>query len=83
MVTIGISIVFADLMLWAFGGNFYQIQTPVWLRGPIELPFVTAVKSSGEAVYLSYPIVRLVDLRRLRRDRRLRCGSCSTAPASA
>ena len=28
MVTIGLSIVFADLMLWAFGGNFYQIQTP-------------------------------------------------------
>src|SRR5215831_7584370 len=26
MVTIGLSIVFADLMLWAFGGDFYQIQ---------------------------------------------------------
>ena len=60
MVTIGLSIVFADLMLWVFGGDFYQIQTPAWLVGPIELPFVTAVKSSGEAVYLQYPIVRLV-----------------------
>ena len=60
MVTIGLSIVFADLMLWAFGGDFYQIQTPSWLVGPIELPFVTAVKSSGEAVYLQYPSVRLV-----------------------
>src|SRR6202008_3673118 len=60
MVTIGLSIVFADLMLWAFGGDFYQIQTPHWLIGPIELPFVTAVKSSGEAVYLQYPLVRLV-----------------------
>src|SRR4029077_17856533 len=39
MVTIGLSIVFADLMLWAFGGDFYQIQTPSWLIGPIELPF--------------------------------------------
>jgi branched-chain amino acid transport system permease protein len=58
MVTIGLSIVFADLMLWAFGGDFYQIQTP--LVGPIQLPFVTAVKSSGEAVYLQYPMVRLV-----------------------
>ena len=28
MVTIGLSIVFADLMLWVFGGDFYQIQTP-------------------------------------------------------
>lgn len=62
MVTIGLSIVFADLMLWAFGGDFYQIQTPHALVGPVELPFVTAVKSSGEAVYLQYPMVRLVIL---------------------
>jgi branched-chain amino acid transport system permease protein len=60
MVTIGLSIVFADLMLWACGGDFYQIQTPNWLIGPVELPLVTAVKSSGEAVYLRYPLVRLV-----------------------
>src|SRR5260221_430264 len=62
MVRIGLSFVFADLMLWAFGGDFYQIQTPHALVGPIELPFVTAVKSSGEAVYLQYPMVRLVIL---------------------
>jgi branched-chain amino acid transport system permease protein len=60
MVTIGLSIVFADLMLWVFGGDFYQIQTPGWLVGPVELPLVTAVRSSGEAVYLRYPMVRLV-----------------------
>src|ERR1044071_674280 len=60
MVTIGLSIVFADVMLWVFGGDFYQIQTPNWLVGPVELPLVTAVKSSGEAVYLRYPMVRLV-----------------------
>ena len=60
MVTIGLSIVFADLMLWAFGGDFYQIQTPNWLVGPIQLPLITAVKSSGDPVYLSYPLVRLV-----------------------
>ncbi|PSO14937.1 branched-chain amino acid ABC transporter permease [Bradyrhizobium sp. MOS003] len=60
MVTIGLSIVFADLMLWACGGDFYQIQTPNWLIGPIELPLVTAIKSSGEPVYLRYPMVRLV-----------------------
>ncbi|WP_245328883.1 branched-chain amino acid ABC transporter permease, partial [Bradyrhizobium centrolobii] len=55
MVTIGLSIVFADLMLWACGGDFYQIQTPNWLIGPVELPLITAVKSSGEPVYLRYP----------------------------
>jgi len=60
MVTIGLSIVFADLMLWTFGGDYYQIQTPAWLFGPVEMPLVTAVRSSGEAVYLQYPMVRLV-----------------------
>ncbi|PJG56297.1 ABC transporter ATP-binding protein [Bradyrhizobium forestalis] len=60
MVTIGLSIVFADLMLWACGGDFYQIQTPGWLIGPVDLPLITAVKSSGEPVYLRYPLVRLV-----------------------
>jgi branched-chain amino acid transport system permease protein len=60
MVTIGLSIVFADLMLWVFGGDFYQIQTPSWLIGPIQLPLLTAIKSSGEPVYLQYPLVRLV-----------------------
>ncbi|WP_038965990.1 branched-chain amino acid ABC transporter permease [Bradyrhizobium diazoefficiens] len=60
MVTIGLSIVFADLMLWACGGDFYQIQTPSWLIGPVDLPLITAGKSSGEPVYLRYPVVRLV-----------------------
>lgn len=60
MVTIGLSIVFADLMLWACGGDFYQIQTPTWLIGPIDLPLITAMKSSSEPVYLRYPLVRLV-----------------------
>jgi branched-chain amino acid transport system permease protein len=62
MVTIGLSIVFADLMLWAFGGDFYQIQTPSWLIGPVQLPLITAVRSSGDPIYLQYPLVRLVIL---------------------
>ncbi len=62
LVTIGISIVLADLMLWIWGGSFYQILAPDWLSGPMELPLVTAVKRSGEPVYLTYPIVRLVIL---------------------
>jgi len=62
LVTIGISIVVADLMLWIWGGDFYQILPPEWLNGPIVLPFITAVKSNGDIVYLKYPIVRLVIL---------------------
>ena len=59
LVTIGISIVLADIMLWIWGGNFYQIPSPDWLSGPIRMPLVTAVKSNGEAVFLTYPVVRL------------------------
>ena len=62
LVTIGISIVLADIMLWIWGGDFYQILSPDWLSGPVQLPLITAVKSSGQAVYLKYPIVRLVIL---------------------
>jgi len=35
---------------------------PAWLGGPVEVPLVTAMRSSGELVYLSYPLVRLVIL---------------------
>jgi branched-chain amino acid transport system permease protein len=59
MVTIGISIVLADLMLWIWGGDYYQILAPGWLSGPVETPLVSAVKSNGELVYLKYPAVRL------------------------
>lgn len=60
LVTIGLSIVFADLMLWGFGGDFFNISPPDWLSGPIETFFVTAQKSSGDLVYMKYPMVRIV-----------------------
>ena len=60
LVTIAISIILADLMLWVWGGDFYQVPMPSWLSGPVQLPLVTAVRSSGELVYLQYPLVRLV-----------------------
>ncbi|MEM7775414.1 MAG: branched-chain amino acid ABC transporter permease [Pseudomonadota bacterium] len=62
LVTIGIAIVLADLMLWIWGGDFYQILTPQALSGPIQLPIISAVRSNGDAVYLKYPVVRLVIL---------------------
>lgn len=60
LVTLGISIVVADLMLWGFGGDFYNISPPSWLSGPMTTFFVTAVRSSGEPVYMTYPLVRIV-----------------------
>ena len=60
LVTIAISIILADIMLWVWGGDFYQVPMPSWLGGPVQLPLITAVRSSGEVVYLQYPLVRLV-----------------------
>ena len=60
LVTIGISIVLADVMLWIFGGDFYQIQTPDMLFGAVRLPIVVGRTSSGAAVLMTYPRVRLV-----------------------
>lgn len=61
LVTIGLSIVFADLMLWAFGGDFFNITPPPWLSGPVETFFVTGVKrSTEELIFMKYPMVRLV-----------------------
>ena len=60
LVTIGISIVLADLMLWGFGGDFYNIQTPPWLTGPIDTFLATGLNRRGEMQYLTYPAVRIV-----------------------
>jgi branched-chain amino acid transport system permease protein len=62
LVSIGISIVAADLMLAVWSGGTYQITTPVWLDGAVTLPVITAIKSDGSTVFLKYPIYRLVVL---------------------
>lgn len=62
LVTIGISIVAADLMLGFWGGTTYQIAIPDWLSGAVTLPVVTAVRSNGTSVFLTYPLYRIVVL---------------------
>ncbi|MEM1345479.1 MAG: branched-chain amino acid ABC transporter permease [Pseudomonadota bacterium] len=63
LVTIGISIVLADLMLWIWGGDFFQILTPDWLSGPVETFLTTGIsRRTGEPIFLKYPMVRLVIL---------------------
>ena len=49
MVTIGISIVLADLMLWQWGAQIYQFDPPEAIFGVARLPLVKA-----------YPLYRLV-----------------------
>jgi branched-chain amino acid transport system permease protein len=62
LVTIGISIVAADLTLAIWSGTTYQIPTPAWLDGALTLPVITAVRSNGVSVFLTYPLYRLVVL---------------------
>ncbi len=43
MVTIGLSIVIADVLLWIFTGQVYQMEAPEWLQGPIrDIPVIRA-----------------------------------------
>ena len=62
LVTIGISVVLADIMLWAWGGQSYQVLSPDWLSGPMTLPIVSSLRSNGDPVYLTYPQVRIAIL---------------------
>jgi branched-chain amino acid transport system permease protein len=62
MVTIGLSVVLADIMLWIWGGQSYTILTPEWLSGPMTLPVISSVGDDGEVNYLRYPAVRMAIL---------------------
>lgn len=43
LVTIGLSIVIADILLWIFTGQVYQMEAPEWLSGPIrDIPVIKA-----------------------------------------
>ena len=46
MVTIGLSIVIADILLWIFTGLVHQMEPPAWLSQPFRgLPIVNAYSS--------------------------------------
>jgi branched-chain amino acid transport system permease protein len=60
LVTIGLSIVLADLMLAIWSGTTYQFNPPDWLYAAATLPIVTGHRADGAAVFLKYPTYRLV-----------------------
>ncbi|WP_270936979.1 branched-chain amino acid ABC transporter permease [Falsiroseomonas oryzae] len=62
MVTIGLSVVLADIMLWIWGGQSYTLQTPEWLEGPATLPVVVGTDRQGNPVYMRFPQVRIAIL---------------------
>ncbi|MGL4974077.1 MAG: branched-chain amino acid ABC transporter permease [Bosea sp. (in: a-proteobacteria)] len=60
LVSIGLSIVLADVMLWWWGGQSYTTLAPEFLRGPMELPLISSINpSSGDIVWIRYPSVRI------------------------
>ena len=83
LVTIGISIVLADIMLWIWGGQSYQILSPRLAEWPDDAAARRSVAPNGEAVYLY--LSAGADRHPGRRDRASAspCGSCSTARGSA
>ncbi len=63
MVTIGLSVVLADIMLWIWGGQSYTILTPDLLSGPVELPVISALKGDAqEIIWFKFPAVRIAIL---------------------
>lgn len=62
MVTIGLSVVIADMLLWIWGGQSYTILSPDWLSGPMTLPVISSVSDEGKITYLRYPAVRMAIL---------------------
>jgi branched-chain amino acid transport system permease protein len=60
LVSIGLSIVLADLMLWLWGGQSYSILAPNFLQGPMELPIINTINANtGATNWLRYPSVRI------------------------
>jgi branched-chain amino acid transport system permease protein len=52
LVTIGISIVLADLMLWIWGAEIYTFDPPAWIYGSTSLPLVEKFPTYRIAVLL-------------------------------
>lgn len=52
LVTIGISIVLADLMLWIWGAEIYTFDPPSWIYGSTPLPLVEKFPTYRIAVLL-------------------------------
>jgi branched-chain amino acid transport system permease protein len=53
LVTIGLSIVLADLMLWMWGGEIYTFDPPAWIYGSTVLPVVEKFPTYRIAVLLA------------------------------
>jgi branched-chain amino acid transport system permease protein len=57
LVTIGLSIVLADLMLWAWGAEIYTFDPPGWIYGSTVLPLVAKFPTYRLVVLLAAIVI--------------------------
>ncbi|MBX3645177.1 MAG: branched-chain amino acid ABC transporter permease [Rubrivivax sp.] len=59
LVTIGISIVLADVMLWIWGAEIYTFEPPAWMYGSTTLPLVEKFPTYRIAVFVMAALIGL------------------------
>lgn len=59
LVTLGLSIVLADIFLWIWGGEAYQFDPPGWLLGTVGVPGVGKYSGFRLVVLLSAVVIGL------------------------
>ncbi|WP_198298435.1 branched-chain amino acid ABC transporter permease [Bordetella genomosp. 8] len=59
LVTLGLSIVLADVFLWIWGGEAYQFDPPGWLMGTVGVPGVGKYSGFRLVVLLSAVVIGL------------------------
>ncbi len=59
LVSIGLSIILADLMLWYWGAASYSIDPPDAFANPMTLPIISNINRAGVPIYITHPSVRI------------------------
>lgn len=57
LVTIGLSIVMADVFMWIWGGDTYQFDAPEWMSGRMPMPFVNFYPTFRVLVLLAAVVI--------------------------
>ena len=60
MVTIGISIVLADLMLWMWGGQIYQFDPPRAIYGSMPMPIIHGYPTYRVVLFLGAVVIGIL-----------------------
>jgi branched-chain amino acid transport system permease protein len=59
LVSIGLSVIFADIMLWIWGATSYSLDVPEFLSTPTTLPLISGLNRAGAPIYMTHPSVRI------------------------